>query len=105
MANGKIYWVMFAKVPGIKIPVELHCDMPNTALVSHRELLNTMISEVYDEIRKLKSGAKNVMDHPDQDGIPPLSAEGQKVFDSPEIQYYSVGGRNENPHKSKIIMP
>lgn len=104
-SGGKIYFVMFAKIKGIKIPVELHCDMPDTSLISHRELLTTMVSEIYDELKALKTGRKNLKDHPDEDGIPPLSAEGQKVFDSPEIQYYSKGSPNINPKKSSIILP
>lgn len=103
--KGKVYWVMFAKVHGIKRPVELHCDMPDTAILSHRELLNTMVSEIYDELRLLKSGAKSLKDHPDQAGMPPLSEEGQKVFDSPDIQYMDVGAPNVNPNKSSLILP
>jgi hypothetical protein len=110
--RGKILMVMLAKVTGIKIPVELHCSMPDTALISHRELLNTMVSEVYDELARLKSGKKNLAAHPDQQGMPPISAEGQRIFDSPDIQYMSVGADNINPldptskpKTSSIIMP
>lgn len=102
--HGKIFWLMYAKVPGIKIPVELRCDMPDTALISHNELLTTMVSEIYDEIKDLKNGRKNLADNPLEDGFKPLSAEGQKVFDSPDIQYYSLGSPNEKP-ESSIIMP
>jgi hypothetical protein len=103
-ANGKIYWLMFAKIKGINRPVELHCDMPDTALISHRELLTTMVSEIYDEIKHLRTGKKALKDNPDEK-FKPLSDEGQKIFDSPEIQYYSVGAPNIDPKKSSIIMP
>lgn len=105
--SGKIHWLMYAKIPGIKIPVELRCDMADTALISHNELLTTMVSEIYDEIKGLKSGRIGLKDNPLEDKIPPLSAEGQKVFDSPEIQYMDMGQANINPNapkKSSIIM-
>jgi hypothetical protein len=99
----KIFFLMLAKIEGIKIPVELHCDMPETALISHWELLSTMVNEIYDEISALKTGKKNLEMLPDT--APPLSAEGQRVFDNPEIQYYVPGTANVDPKASKIILP
>lgn len=101
-SKGKIWFVMLAKVKGIKIPVELHCNMPDTALINHRELLTTMVSEIYDEIKHISTGQKALKDHPDQDGMPPLSEEGQKVFDSPEIQYWDRGPEMKKPG---LILP
>lgn len=86
---GKVNWLMFAKIPGIKRPVMLIADMPDTALLSKHELLNTMISEVADEIKALRIGKKSLKDDPEEK-YPPLSPEGQKVFDSPDIQYVST---------------
>lgn len=100
---GKVYWLMYAKVPGIRRPVEIIADMPDTAILSHRELLNTMISEVADELKALRTGKKNLVDRPDEE-FPPLSAEGQKVFDNDGIQYISVGAPNVDP-KPKLIVP
>lgn len=101
--KGKIYWIMYAKIDGQKRPVEIIADMPKTSLVSHRELLTNMVNEVADEIKKIRTGRKSVQDRPDEN-YPPLSLEGQKVFDSPDIQYISMGEPNVNP-KPKLIMP
>lgn len=95
-SRGKVHWIMYAKVPGQTRPVEIIADMPDTALVSHTELLSNMVGEIADEIKKIRTGRKNLPDRPDE-CYPPLSAEGQKVFDSPDIQYYSVGETNVKP--------
>ena len=102
-SHGKVWWLMYAKIPGIKIPVELRCDMPDTAIISHRELLTTMVSEIYDEIKGLRTGKIPLKDNPLEAGWKKLSAEGQKVFDSPEIQYMSQGAPNVDPKKSRNV--
>lgn len=84
--DGKIFVPMLARIKGQKRPTQLFGDMPDTALVSHRELLNTLISEISDEIRKIANGEKTPSDNPLEDW-PPLSLEGQKVFDQEGIQY------------------
>ena len=104
-ANGKIHWLMYAKIMGIGIPVEIRADMPDTALISHNELLTTMVSEIYDAIKDLRTGKKSLEVNPLEDNFKPLSAEGKRVFDSPEIQYYSTGAPNVDPKKSSIILP
>lgn len=88
--HGKVIVSMLAKIPPIKRPIQLFCDMPDTAIISHKELLTTLISELSDEIRKIKSGEKAPPDNP-LERWPPLSADGQKVFDSEGIQYLGVG--------------
>lgn len=54
-------WRMYANIP-VKGKGQHLCKlavtMPDTALVSHRELLNTAVSELYDEVKKIKSGQK-----------------------------------------------
>lgn len=94
---------MYAKLPNHKRPVEIIADMPDTAILSHRELLNTMISEVADELKALRTGRKGLADRPDE-CFPALSLEGQKVFDNDGIQYMSMGADNVNPNP-KLIMP
>lgn len=104
----KIYWLMYAKIAGQKRPTRLQCDMLDTAIISHNALLSTMVNEIYDEIKDIRTGRKTPPDDPWDEGRQELSAEGQKVFDSPEIQYMSVGAPNVNPNapkKSSIIMP
>lgn len=115
--DGKrfIVWGMLAKIKNVPIPVQLVADMPDTALLSHKELLNTLVSEVYDAIRKVE---KNPSDLPMAPGEfhPPLSAEGRRVFDNPEIQYFIKGDANVDPtgkrtdaqgnaKKGKLIIP
>lgn len=105
---------MLAKVKDIDIPIQLRANMPDTALVSHRELLNTLVSEVYDEIGSYKNGKRNIEMAPEET-FAPLSAEGKKVFDNPEIQYLAKGALNIDPtgkktdergkKKSGIIIP
>jgi len=87
---GKINWLMYAKIPPIRRPVKIIADMPDTALLSHRELLNTMVSEVADRIRDIKTGKFTLEDDPDEI-YPPLSEEGQKIFDHDGIQYIDMG--------------
>lgn len=88
--HRKVIVSMLARIPGIKRPVQLFADMPDTAIISHRELLNTLVSELADEIRKLRTGAKSLTDNP-LEKWPPLSAEGQKVFETEGIQYMGAG--------------
>jgi len=98
---------MYAKIEGQKRPIRLLADMPDTAILSFKELMNTMVSEIYDEIQAIKKGVITPPDDPwDIDtGVGPLSQEGQKVFDSPEIQYYAKGTPNIDPKKGRIIIP
>lgn len=84
--HGKIIVPLLAKIPGQKRPTQIFADMPDTALISHRELLTTLISELSDEIRKIRTGEKTPPDNP-LESYPPLSIEGQKVFDTEGIQY------------------
>jgi hypothetical protein len=85
-AKGRVNWLMYAKIPPIKRPVKIIADMPDTAILSHAELLNTMIGEISDEIRKIKKTA-HVDDDP-YEVFPPLDADGQRIFDHDGIQFY-----------------
>lgn len=93
--HGKVIISMLARIPGQKRPTQIFSDMPDTALISHRELLSTLISEVSDEIKKIKSGEKTPPDNP-LESWPTLSLEGQKVFDTEGIQY--MGPLSESVH-------
>lgn len=53
LTDGKVYFRMLANIDG-KL-YKMVADMPNTALVSHKELLNTMVTELYDEVKKIRS--------------------------------------------------
>lgn len=97
--KGKVNWLMYAKIPGINRPVMLIADMPDTAILSHKELLSTMINEIADEIKALRTGRKAVKDDPTEIH-PPLSYEGQKVFDSEDIQYMDLA-----PSTPGLILP
>jgi hypothetical protein len=57
-ANRKIYWRILANIKikgGRERIFKILADMPETALISHKELLNTMISEVYTEVQNIKN--------------------------------------------------
>lgn len=87
--GSKIKFLMIAKIrlPNMsERPFYLCADMPDTALVSHRELLSTMVSEVYDEVGKIKRGEKHPEIVPDERSLPPLSKRDLKAFDFNEIE-------------------
>jgi hypothetical protein len=73
MHGKKVYWRLLANING-KL-YKILADMPKTALISHKELLNTMVSEVYDEVQAIKCGsfAPDLLDK-ERDWTP-LSAE------------------------------
>lgn len=82
--GNKIKFLLVAKIN--RRPFYLCADMPDTAIISHRELLNTMVSEVYDEVGKIKRGEKHPDIVPDERALPPLSTEDLEAFDFNEIE-------------------
>jgi len=75
---GKVVWALIAKINGK--PYKLLADMPDTALVSHTELLNTMVSEVYDEVAKIKRGAYTPPLAPGEEDLTPLDDEALRLL-------------------------
>lgn len=71
--QDKVVWALIAKIEGR--PYKILADMPDTALVSHTELLNTMVSEVYDEVAKIKRGALFPPLAPGEEDLTPLTDE------------------------------
>lgn len=71
-------WRMYANVPvrgkGQHL-VKLAVTMPDTALVSHKELLNTAVSELYDEVKKIRSGQKSPPMMPNEFDMTPMTDE------------------------------
>lgn len=82
--HGKVKYLMLAKIN--RRPFYICADMPDTALVSHRELLNTMVSEVYDEVGKIKRGELHPNIVPDERMLPPLTEADLAAFDFNEIE-------------------
>lgn len=76
--GNKTYWCLWCNIKGK--PAKLIADMPKTALVSHKELLSTMISEVYDEVQKIKNGERILDIAKEEIGLPPLSDEDKRLF-------------------------
>lgn len=76
--NGKVYWRLLANING-KL-YKILADMPNTALISHRELLNTMVTEVYDEVKAIRCSRKVPGLLPAEKDYTPLSAEDERVL-------------------------
>lgn len=82
-ANGKVYWRMLAniKLKGGKHRLfKLMADMPETALVSHKELLNTLVSEVYDEVQAIKNRSKSPKMLPKEHDWTPISDEDERAL-------------------------
>lgn len=75
---GKVVWALIAKINGR--PYKLLADMPDTALVSHTELLNTMVSEVYDEVAKIKRGAYTPPLVPGEESLDTLDDEALRLM-------------------------
>lgn len=75
---GKVAWLMLAKINGR--PYKLIADMPDTSLVSHNELLTTMVSELYDHVAKIKRGSISPQIALGEDLLTPLSDEELSVF-------------------------
>jgi hypothetical protein len=80
--NNRVAWLMMASINGR--PYKIIADMPKTSLVSHNELLTTMVSELYDEVSKIKRGAKFPEMVPEELGYTPLTAEELEVFNTPD---------------------
>lgn len=76
--NNKVYVRMLANIKG-KLYKFLG-DMPDTALCSHRELLGTLISETYDEIKAIKSGQKDPEILPEEKDYTPLGEEEKRIL-------------------------
>lgn len=103
--NGRkdryVVWGMLAKIKGVKTPVKIIADMKDTALASHSELVSTMISEIYDEIRKVERGQKNLEIAPGENH-PPLSDEMLKIFhNDDDIHFFIPGAKNVDPRGVK----
>lgn len=81
---GKVVWALVAKINNR--PYKLLADMPDTALVSHNELLTTMVSEVYDEVAKIRRGAYSPPLVPGEEELLPLGDEELRL-----LSYEHVG--------------
>jgi len=79
---NRIKWALLAKINGK--PYKLVADMPNTALVSHNVLLTTMASEIYDEVAKIKRGAKTPDILPNEAHLPPLTFDELAILATPD---------------------
>lgn len=75
---NKVYWRMLANIDG-KL-YKFLADMPSTALVSHRELLNTLVSEVYDEVKAIKRKLKTPPTLPQEKDWTPLSEDDKRLL-------------------------
>lgn len=80
----KTYIAFLVKINGK--PYKMTADMPTTALVSHKELITTMVSEVYDEVKKIKAGAISPPLFPGEEEFPPLTYEDLQPMQFKEIE-------------------
>ena len=76
---SRIKWALLAKINGK--PYKMVADMPNTALVSHNELLTTMVSEIYDYVRKIEKGTISPDCLPSEAHLPPLTEEQLRLME------------------------
>lgn len=77
-ANNKVYWRLLANING-KL-YKMVADMPLTALISHKELLNTMVSELYDQVTGIKAGRIVPDSLPAEKDWTPMSDEDQRML-------------------------
>lgn len=76
--NGKVYLRMYVNIDG-KL-YKMLGDMPDTALISHRELLNTMVSELHDEVSAIRRGIKSVEFLPEERDWTPISEDDKNLL-------------------------